>query len=56
MLRTAPLQAGILFPDTVLKRAEEDSAHYERKGQATSLCSKGRYHPYERHDKKSDKR
>ena len=55
-LRTAPLQAGTLFPDTRLKRAEDDIAHYESKGQSTSSCSKGRYHPYERYDKKSDKR
>ena len=55
-LRTAPLQAGTLFPDSVLKCAEDDIADYESKGQSTSLRSKGRYHPYERCDRKSDKR
>ena len=34
-----------LFPDSVIKRAEE-IAHFESKGQS-SLCGKGRYHPYE---------
>ena len=44
-----------LFPDSVIKRAEEEIAHYESKGQASSR-SKGRYHPYERTEKRSDKR
>ena len=28
-LRTAPLQAGTLFPDSMLKHAEDDIAHFE---------------------------
>ena len=49
-LRTAPLQAGTLFPDSILKCAEDDIAHFESRGQSTSSRSKGRYHPYERFD------
>ena len=55
-LRTAPIQAGTLFPDTVLKRVKENIAHYESKGKSTSSHSKCRYHPYERYDRRSDKR
>ena len=56
--RTAPLQIGTLFPNTVIKRAEEEIAHYDNKGQSSSSYgrSKGRYHPYERVDKKSEGR
>ena len=55
-LRTAPLQAGTLFPDSILKHAEDDIAHFESKRQSSSSRNKGRYHPYERFDKKTDKR
>ena len=46
-LRTAPLQIATLFPDSVTKRAEEDIAHYDNKGQSASSSArgKGRYHP-----------
>ena len=56
-LRTAPLQFATLFPDTVIKRAEEEIAHYDSKGQPASSSSshgKGRYHPYETSDKRSE--
>ena len=57
-LRTAPLQFVTLFPDSVIKRAEEDIAHYDNKGQSASSSArdKGRYHPYERSDKGSESR
>ena len=47
-LRTAPLHLSTLFPDATIKRAEEDIAQLESKGQSTSGHGKGRYHPYER--------
>ena len=49
-LRTAPLQMAMLFPDSVLKWAEEDIANVESKGHTHSSSShkKGYYHPYER--------
>ena len=52
-LRTAPLHIPTLFPDSVIKRAEEEIAHFEAKGQSSSK-GKGRYHPYERTEKRSD--
>ena len=52
-LRSAPLHIATLFPEAVVKRAEEDIAQFESKGHSTSSHNKGRYHPYERHDKKS---
>ena len=57
-LRTAPLQIATLFPDSVIKRAEENIAHYDNKEQSasSSSCSKGRYHLYERSDKRSGSR
>ena len=54
-LRTAPLHIPTLFPDSVIKRAEEEIAHFEAKGQSSSR-GKGRYHPYEHTEKRSDKR
>ena len=54
-LRTAPLHIPTLFPDSVIKRAEEEIAHYEKKEQASSSC-KGQYHPYECQNKRSDNR
>ena len=44
-LRTAPLQISTLFPDTVIKQAKEEIAHFENKGQGRSSHGKGRYHP-----------
>ena len=57
-LRTAPLQIATLFPDAVIKRAEEEIAHYDSAGQSSSsyVRGKGWYHPYERVDKKSEGR
>ena len=51
-LRSAPLHISTLFPDSVIKRAEEDIAQLESKGHAGSSQNKGRYHPYERQDKR----
>ena len=56
VLSTAPLQLATLFPDSVIKRAEDNVASYESKGQSGSSHSNGRYHPYERLERKSDKR
>ena len=54
-LRTGPLHIATLFPDTVLKQAEQDIANFESKGQIQS-GKKGRFHPYKRQDKRSDYR
>ena len=54
-LRTAPLHIPTLFPDSVIKRAEEEIPHFEAKGQSSSR-GKVRYHPYEHTEKRSDKR
>ena len=54
-LRTAPLQLEILFPDTVIKCAEEEISSFD-KGQSSSIYKKRRYHPYEREDTRSDNR
>ena len=53
-LRTAPLHIATLFPNNI-KQAEEEIAHFEAKGQSSSR-GKGRYHPYERTEKRSDKK
>ena len=57
-LRTAPLHISTLFPDAAIKRAEEEIAHYDNKGQSTSSSSrhKSRFHPYERTDKRAEGR
>ena len=52
-LRSAPLHISTLFPDSVIKRAEEDIAQLQSKGHAGGSQNKGRYHPYERQDKRS---
>ena len=52
-LRTGPLHIATLFSDTVLKQAEQDIANFESTGQIHS-GKKGRFHPYERQDKRSD--
>ena len=52
-LRSAPLHISTLFPDSVIKRAEEDIAQLESKGHAGGSHNKGRYHPCERQDKRS---
>ena len=52
-LRTAPLHISTLFPDSTIKQAEEEIAQFEAKSHSASGHSKGRYHPYERAEKKS---
>ena len=54
-LRSAPLQMTTLFPHEVLKQAEQDIATFESKNQPLS-SKKGRFHPYERTEKRSDNR
>ena len=55
-LRTGPLHINTLFPDSVIRKAEEDIAHFKSKGHSSSTHSKGQYHPYEWPDKRSDSR
>ena len=57
-LRTGPLHIATLFPESAIKRAEEEIAHYDSKSQpaASSSHSKARFHPYERHDQKQEGR
>ena len=55
-LCTAPIHIATLFPDHLIKKAEEEIVHFESKGQSSSSKSKGRYHPYERLDRKSDRK
>ena len=52
-LRAAPLDLDTLFPDKIVKQAEEDIAAFDR-NRSGSVYKKGRYHPYERQDKKTD--
>ena len=53
-LGQAPLHMAIPFPDSSLKKAEEDIAQYENKGHASSSShKKDSYHPYDRSDKSS---
>ena len=52
-LRTASLHISTLFPDTALKQAEEDISNAD-KGRSGSVYKKGRHHPYERQESKSD--
>ena len=53
-LKTAPLQMATLFPDRILKRAEDNIANYKSKGRSSH--GKCQYHPYERSERKFDKR
>ena len=53
-LRTARLHLDTLFPDNVVKRAEEDITSFD-KGRSTSVYKGWRYHLYERQDSRSDK-
>ena len=55
-LRTGPLHINTLFPDSALRKAEEDIVSFESKGQSSAGRSKGRFHPYERSDKRTDNR
>ena len=52
-LRSAPLELDTLFPDSVIKQAEEEIANFDR-NRSGSAYKKGRYHPYEKQDRKSD--
>ena len=52
-LRSAPLELDTLFPDSVIKQAEDDITSFDS-NRSGSVYKKGRYHPYERQDKKSD--
>ena len=52
-LRAAPLDLDTLFPGKIVKQAEEDIAALDR-NRSGSVYKKGRYHPYEKHDKKPD--
>ena len=52
-LRSAHLELDTLFPDSIIKQVEEEIAAFDR-NRSGSVYKKGRYHPYERHDKKSD--
>ena len=52
-LRTAPLNLATLFPEEALKQAEQDITNFESKGQLQT-GKKGRFHPYERPDKRAD--
>ena len=45
-LRTAPLHLDTLFPDNIVKRAEEDIATFD-KDRSSSVYKGLRYHPYE---------
>ena len=53
-LRTAPHQLDTLFPDSTVKRAEEDISGFD-KGRSASVNKSRRYHPYERQESRSDK-
>ena len=44
-LRAAPLDLDTLFPDNIIKQAEEDIAAFDR-NRSGSVYKKGRYHPY----------
>ena len=53
-LRQAPLHLQTLFPDQLLKKAEEDSAKHKNKGcssHSSSTYKRECYHPYQRSDK-----
>ena len=54
-LRTVPLHLPTLFPDSVIKQAEEDISNYD-KGWSGSVYKKGHYRPYERPESKPDNR
>ena len=55
-LCTAPIHIATLFPDHLIKKAEEEIVHFESKGQSSSAKGKGRYHPYERPGRKADRK
>ena len=55
-LRTAPLHITTLFPDTVIKKAEEEISNFESRGHSASSRSKVRFQPYDKSDRRSDRR
>ena len=55
-LRAAPLHISTLFPDAVIKRAEEEISLHESKGHSGTSRGKACFNPYERPDKKLDRR
>ena len=57
-LRTGPLHIPTLFPESAIKRAEEEIAHFDSKSQPTASSSraKARFHPYERQERKQEGR
>ena len=57
-LRTGPLHIPTLFPESAIKRAEEEIAHFDSKSQpaASSSRAKARFHPYERQEHKQEGR
>ena len=52
-LRLAALELDTLFPDSIIKQAEEDIAAFDR-NHSGSVYKMGRYHAYESQDGKSD--
>ena len=57
-LRTGPLHIPTLFPESAIKWAEEEIAHFDSKSQpaASSSRAKARFHPYERQERKQEGR
>ena len=55
-LQTAPVHISTLFPDSIIKRAEEEIAHFENKGHSSGSYGKGQYHPYERTENRLDRK
>ena len=54
-LRTSPLHVETLFPDSCVKKAEEDITDFDRH-KPGSVYKGRRYHPYERQDQRSDRK
>ena len=54
-LRTSPLHLDTLFPDSCVKKAEEDITDFDR-NRSSSVYKSRRYHPYERQEQRSDRK
>ena len=54
-LRTAPLHIPTLFPDSVIKKAEEEISHYETRGHPGSSRNKVLFQSYDKSDSRSDR-
>ena len=54
-LHTFPLQLDTLFPDSCVKKAEEDITDFDR-NRSSSVYKSRRYHPYERQEQRSDRK